>query len=96
MVVREQADQWAWYLFPDGVPTFWGTIWDFRLSINVDLDRINHLALYRPSDQMLYVIRSSDGQQVSFGPLSNVNSIPLAGYYRPAALLSFECLIQVA
>jgi hypothetical protein len=78
MVVRVQAGQWAWYLFPNGTPTMWGLTGDLPLSINVDLDRINDIAVYRPSDQMLYVIQSSDGQQVSFGPFGSVASIPLA------------------
>lgn len=79
MVARKTATAWEWYLFPDGVPTSWGLPGDFPVSINVDLDRKNDIAVYRPSDQRLYVIRSSDGQQVILGPFGSVNSVPL-GY----------------
>ena len=75
MVVRENAGVWAWYLFPNGTPVLWGVTGDFPISINIDLDRVNDIAVYRPSDQMLYVIRSTDGQQVSFGPFGSVNSL---------------------
>ncbi len=79
MVVRAEAGLLKWFLFPSSVPTLWGQTGDFPLAINVDIDRINDIAVYRPGDQMLYVIRSSDGQQVSFGPFGSVDSIPL-GY----------------
>ena len=89
MVVREQAGQWAWYQFPNGTPTLFGLTGDFPLSINIDDDALNDIAVYRPSDQMLYAIRSSDGQPTSLGPFGNANSIPLAYLLGTTAPLPF-------
>lgn len=89
MVARRTVTAWEWYLFPNGVPTSWGLPGDFPVSINVDLDRKNDIAVYRPSDQRLYVIRSSDGQQVVFGPFGNAASIPLGYLQGTTAPLEF-------
>ena len=89
MVARKTATAWEWYLFPNGTPTSWGLPGDFPVSINVDLDRKNDIAVYRPSDQRLYVIRSSDGQQVILGPFGSVNSIPLGYLLGTTAPLEF-------
>ena len=89
MVARKTATAWEWYLFPNGTPTSWGLPGDFPVSINVDLDRKNDIAVYRPSDQKLYVIRSSDGQQVILGPFGSVDSIPLGYLQGTTAPLEF-------
>jgi hypothetical protein len=89
MVARETATAWEWYLFPNGTPISWGLPGDFPVSINVDLDRKNDIAVYRPSDQKLYVIRSSDGQQLILGPFGSVDSIPLAYLLGTTAPLPF-------
>jgi hypothetical protein len=89
MVARRTASAWEWYLFPNGTPTSWGLPGDYPVSINVDLDRKNDIAVYRPGDQRLYVIRSSDGQQVILGPFGNVNSIPLGYLLGTTAPLEF-------
>ena len=89
MVARKTASAWEWYLFPNGVPTLWGLPGDFPVSINVDLDRKNDIAVYRPSDRRLYVIRSSDGQQVILGPFGSASSIPLGYLLGTTAPLEF-------
>ena len=89
MVVRKTATHWAWFLFPNTTPTVWGLPTDLPLSINVDLDRINDLAVYRPSDQMVYAIRSSDGETVVLDPFGNPGSLPLGYLLGTTAPLEF-------
>lgn len=89
MVVRATMGQLEWYLFPNAIPTLFGASTDLPLSIHVDHDRVNDIAIYRQSDQMVHAIRSSDGQQVSFGPFGSVNSIPLANILGTTAPLAF-------
>lgn len=80
MVVRKAAGVLAWYLHPNPVPVTWGFASDFPLSIDVDGDERNDIAVWRPSDQRLYAIRSSDGQQVGFPAFGAAGDVPLAGW----------------
>lgn len=89
MVVRRTATHWAWFLSPNTTPTVWGLPTDIPLSINVDLDRINDIAVYRPSDQMLYAIRSSDGQTIVLDPFGSPGSLPLGYLLGTTAPLEF-------
>jgi hypothetical protein len=89
MVVRKTLANWNWFLFPNTTPTIWGLPTDIPVSINVDADPINDIAVYRPSDQMLYVIRSSDGLTVVLGPFGNQNSLPLGYLLGTTAPLEF-------
>lgn len=66
MVVRNTPTGLDWYLFGNPAPTRWGLPGDQPISINVDDDVRNDIAIYRPSEQAIYAIRSSDGQAVSF------------------------------
>lgn len=78
MVVRRAAGVLDWYLHPNPVPVTWGFASDFPLSIDVDGDERNDIAVWRPSDQRLYAIRSSDGQQVGFPAFGAAGDVPLA------------------
>lgn len=78
MVVRANAGVWEWYLHPNPTPTLWGFSTDLPLSIDIDDDERNDIAVWRPSDQKLYAIRSSDNAQVSFAPFGNPAHLPLA------------------
>jgi hypothetical protein len=78
MVVRKAAGVLEWYLHPNPVPVTWGFASDFPLSIDVDADERNDIAVWRPSDQRMYAIRSSDGQQVSFPAFGAAGDVPLA------------------
>lgn len=78
MVVRQNAGVLAWYLFPNPTPTLWGFSSDYPLSIDVDADERNDIAVWRPSDGKVYAIRSSDGAQISYAPIGNASHVPLA------------------
>jgi hypothetical protein len=47
------------------------------VSIDVDGDGQNNIAVYRRTDQRWYVIQSSDGAQVTLGPFGSTNGLPL-------------------
>lgn len=66
MVVRRTASGLDWYLFGNPTPVRWGLPGDQPLSIHVDADVRNDIAVFRPSDGRIYAIRSSDGVQISF------------------------------
>jgi hypothetical protein len=78
MVVRKSAGVLEWYLHPNPTPVIWGFASDYPLSIDIDDDERNDIAVWRPSDQTLYAIRSSDGQQVSFAAFGAASDLPLA------------------
>lgn len=89
MVVRKNAGVLEWYLFPNPTPTLWGFSSDFPLSIDVDEDERNDIAVWRPSDQKVYAIRSSDGAQISYAPIGDAGSVPLAYLLGTTAPLEF-------
>jgi hypothetical protein len=66
MVVRRTPGGLDWYLFGNTTPVRWGLSSDQPLSIHVDDDVRNDIAVYRPSNGRVYAIRSSDGAQVEF------------------------------
>lgn len=61
MVVRRTPGGLDWYRFGNPVPTRFGLADDQPISINVDADVQHEIAVYRPSTQRIYAIRSSDG-----------------------------------
>lgn len=89
MVARKTPTRWEWYLFPNLVPTIFGLPGDLPVSINIDQDRLNDIAVWRPSERMLYALRSSDGQTVTLGPFSTVSAIPLGYLQGTTAPLEF-------
>ena len=70
MVVRANtaSNQYEWYRFPDPTPVIWGLPnSDVPVSIDIDGDGQNDIAVYRRSDQTWYFIQSSNGVNGSFG-----------------------------
>ncbi len=92
MVVRKNLmiDRWQWFRFPDSEPVDWGLASvDLPVSIDVDGDGQNDLAVYRRSDQRWYVIQSSDAAQVTLGPFGTSNGWPLGTAQGLTAPLAF-------
>ncbi len=79
MRVRNGAAGLEWSLFGSGTPTLFGLTTDTPLSINIDNDAINDIAVYRRSERRIYAIRSSDGVAIDFlaGEALGVVSVPL-------------------
>jgi hypothetical protein len=80
MVVRKNiaANAWEWYRFLNPTPVVWGVAFsDDPVSIDVDGDGQNDIAVYRRTDQRWYVIQSSNGAQVTLGPFGDANGLPL-------------------
>lgn len=81
MVVRRTPAGLDWYGFGNPVPVRWGLADDQPLSIHVDDDVRNDIAVFRPSDGRIYAIRSSDGLQINFpapGPAAGTPGIVFA------------------
>jgi hypothetical protein len=72
------TNAWEWYRFPNETPVVWGlALSDDPVSIDVDGDGQNDIAVYRRTDQRWYVIQSSDGAQVTLGSFGSTNGLPL-------------------
>lgn len=89
MVVRPGVTGLEWYLFPNQTPVNFGLNSDQPLSINIDLDTLNDIAVYRRSDRTLRAIRSSDGQMVTLGPFGADFEFALAHLLGTTAPLQF-------
>jgi hypothetical protein len=81
MRVSKGATALTWTLF-GGTPTVtFGLATDTPLSINIDSDDVNDIAVYRRIERRIYAIRSSDGVAVDFPVTSSaalgVVAIPL-------------------
>lgn len=90
MVVRPAPGGWTWFRFPDQqAQAVFGLSSDEPLSINIDLDALNDIAVWRASDRTLRAIRSTDGQQVVLGPFTESGANALAFLLGTTAPLAF-------
>jgi hypothetical protein len=79
MRLRNGASGLEWHLFGGASPTLFGLTTDTPLSINIDSDAINDIAVYRRSDRRIYAIRSSDGVAIDFlaGETLGIVTVPI-------------------
>jgi hypothetical protein len=92
MVARKNgnSDEWEWYRFPNTTPVIFGVAsTDAPVSIDIDGDTLNDIAVFNRFDRRWFVRQSSDGTNVVLGPFGELNSLPLGNAQGIVAPLEF-------